>query len=446
VQEGKLDVASRLAREAFHAVDPSAVPAEVARRNARLNVRKDGGAVATNDAVVLVHVAESLFRQGNRIGAGNAFEAAAPEAGTPAARHAAARLVALDRLQAAGRLCRGASDDWSIELGAVADEAWERATDAWARRAGAWLGLSSGPAWLDASVVAQLSASSRAVCAGELDHVVAGPVLPQVAALLTSPLHPEWAASEGESSLGSLALFWESPNAGDVLVAAAREVGSGRPVSIGIGVLRKLVREHGALDWRPEHARALTTLLEHTRDTDLAKSLQTELLFDWLDGNVVVQSDVVSGDAKHAFVAAAEAILSHPARATDAAPRLEHLPSRRLERAFALIGEDRLDEAVATATSLLKRAAPGPTRAQSAAVLAIAGAFAPLEAGLDARPMGPEQRLLAFDILVGCDSAYAGETVPVELHGVLQRLVQSGPSRLRAAARALMTGAPSPEA
>lgn len=438
VQAGKLDVASRLAREAFHAVDPAAVPAAVARRNARLNVRKDGGAVATDDAVVLVHVAEALYRQGNLSAAGNAFEAAAPEPGTLAARHAAARLVALDRLQAAGRLCRGATDDWSVEQGAVADDAWERATAAWASRAGGWLGLIGGPAWLDASVLAQLSASSRAVCAGELELITEGRVREQAQALLRSPLQPEWASSDGAPSLGSLATFWESPNAGDVLLAAAREVETNRPISVGLVTLRRLARELPTTDWRPEHARALVTLLEHTRDADLAKATRSELLFDWLDGNVSLPTDVAAGDAKHAFVAAAEAVLAHPARAADAAPRLEHLPSRRLERAFSLIGEDRMDDAVATATSLLKRAAPGPIRAQSAAVLAIAGAFAPLEAGLDVRPMGPEQRLLAFDILVGCESAFAGDAVPVELRGALDRLVQTGPSRLRAAARALM--------
>ncbi|MBT9558684.1 MAG: hypothetical protein IV100_21820 [Myxococcales bacterium] len=438
VHAGKVDVASRLAREAFHAVDPAAVPAVVARRNARLNVRKDGGAVATDDPVVLVHVAESLYRQGNRAAAGNAFEAAAPDPGAPAARHAAARLAALDRLQAAGRLCRGATSDWSVEQGAVADEAWERATEAWARRAGGWLGLIGGPAWLDASVVAQLSTSSRAICSGDLDLIASGPVREQAQALLVSPLHSDWASSDAVPSLGSLAMFWESPNAGDVLLAAAREVETGKPVTVGPVTLRRMARELAAADWRPEHARALVTLLENTRDVELAKALGSDLLFDWLDGNEVIAADVAAGDAKHAFVAAAEAVLGHPARAADAAPRLEHLPSRRLERAFALIGEDRMDDAVATATSLLKRAAAGPTRAQSAAVLAIAGAFAPLEAGLDARPMGPEQRLLAFDILVGCDSAYAGDAVPAELHGALQRLILTGPSRLRAAARALL--------
>ncbi len=420
VLEGDAARAAALAEEGATARPDSA---ELTRRAVRLGRRTD---LVTEDPVTLVHAGEALYRRGNASTAARVFEVSGAEPGSRAADHVARRLFLLDRPQAAARFVSETSPLAKREHAAVAREHWAQAAELWALRQGHRLGLTSAPPWADAGVRVVLGAEHKALMDGDLEAAASlgGAAGALVAAVLADPLRLESPTPKAEpidaASLLQLAIATPDP------CVVLHATGGLDDVVGALPLLRLAVREVASSDWDGQTASALAALVRRTQDAELAKTIDTATLLGWLEGP----------DSEKA--AAAEVILSHPTRIEAAAERLDHGASRRVERALALLGEDRLAEATAIAQSVLKKALPGPARSQAAAVLAIAGELEPLAAALAPPRWDGGRMALAFDVLLGIDSTRDDGPLPEHLEPLVRGL-HSAPGRLMAVRARLLS-------
>ncbi|MFT5431002.1 MAG: hypothetical protein ACI9OJ_001681 [Myxococcota bacterium] len=238
------------------------IPAQLVRRVVRLTGRTDA---VISDPVVLVLAAESLWKAGKVRDAGEAFEIAAPDTGSPAADHAARRLLDLRRWADADQLLAAESDLPLILRAHVALERWDKAVPLWAfleeRAGGVW----KPPSWADASVRALLSPTLRSILTGDKPSRYVAPTQP--AGTETLVLKRVFGTPDARSALRAL--------------AGCDDATIDRCTSLA----KRLIAQVDEGDWDWETSTAVVRIARAAPDLLTASNLQSQLS-RWLDSDL----------------------------------------------------------------------------------------------------------------------------------------------------------------
>ena len=404
---GRFQEASAAAQRAAKA---GAASPRLARRLLRLGARIEPPA---GDPVSRVLHGEALWRAGRRLEAQLSFQGAHPMPGSPAALHAAARLLAQGQAEAAWSLLTP-DDDPALRLrAAVATSRWAEAAEAWAEASGSGVGLDPTPEWADAAIRLSLPGGLCAVLEGRLGAALESLPPGRVRALCeqaiggTLPPTPEVA-----SSADPVSLVFDTPDPRPALRALGR-------IDAGRGLLLRLVRE---LDgWDVATLSALGGLPAERR-RELVATVPEATWLDWLEGkDPALRGAAVGlvGDLDDLPVTLVEA--------------LGRTPERRVDAARALLAEDRRDEAAQVAASAFRKAGTPALRRECLRVVAATDRWSAIEALLDpARDAHVHDDVLAVLLETGA---------PESLAAAVQRLTTDKLERVRLAASRILAKA-----
>ena len=405
VREGRWPEAGSLAAGA-HAHHPESI--RLARRRLRLTHQT----VATvDDDTALVLAAEAALRAGRSVLAESALLACHPPPGTPAAQHAARRLLDAGLANEAWeRLASGDPPELRLRA-ALAGQRFEDATTAWAQLQGDQLGLTPVPDWADAGVLGELPTEFSQLLEGQRWDA---PALPA-----TAPVG---------GPVEAAALVFDTPDPQEPLARLCATL-TVETWPVWRGLVLHLVREVPESDWRRETVRHVASLVSRVpAASEAARALGGMLLIEWLKGKDPVLR-----------VAAVELSAAVETRTDELSSALEHTPEHRLSSAESLLSSERFDEAVQVALSVARKAQTSQVRRRALQLVLAAGREDALNPGLAAdRPAG-----LAHDVLAVLTSqTKTTQSLSEEARACAAALAQDEAvaPRVREAANELLSG------